>query len=305
MARALTTLLTTWRFPALALSLLGGFSLAMFVLLLLPTGGDGMGQFAEDFKVWCFGYDPATGSVQWHTIGTAVVEPLMLAALIVGVWWAPLRDGVRGQRRSLLRWSGGGLLTALIISGSLLFSVEPARADGDLPFPAEELRMAQTPPAFRLIDQDGRPATLDDARGKVVLVTAVYATCGSTCPMLMAQARRAVASLTPAQRADLRVMAITLDPAHDTREQLAAMARAQRLEAPQWRLLTGEPAEVERVLDRFDVSRRRNPETGVIEHANLFLLLDRRGRIAYRLGLGESQERWLAVALALLLDERE
>lgn len=304
MARALTTLLTTWRFPALALSLLGGFALAMFGLLLVPTGEHGLGALAEDFKVWCFGYDPSSGSLQWHLVGTAVVEPLMLAALILFVWWSPLRDGVRGQRGSLLRWSGGGLLTALAVAGSLLFSVEPARADGDLPFPADDLRMAQTPPVFRLIDQDGRPATLDDARGKVVLVTAVYATCGSTCPMLMAQARRAVASLTPAQRADLRVMGITLDAAHDTPEQLAAMARVQKLEPPLWRLVTGEPVEVERVLDRFDVPRRRNPETGVIEHANLFLLLDRQGRIAYRLGLGDRQERWLSVALALLLDEQ-
>jgi len=41
----------------------------------------------------------------------------------------------------------------------------------------------------------------------------------------------------------------------------------------------------------------------VIDHANLFLLLDRNGKVAYRLGLGDRQERWLASALRILLQE--
>jgi protein SCO1/2 len=303
MARPLTTLLTTWRFPVLALSLLGGFTLALFGVLLLPTGPDGLGAFAEDFKIWCFGYDPATGDLEWSYVITSVLEPVLLGAIILAVWWSPLRDGLRAHLRQLVRWSAAGLAGALAIAGLFMISIEPARADGELPFPAEELRTAQAPPRFTLIDQRGQPASLAELRGKVVLVTAVYARCGETCPMLLAQARRAVAGLTAAQRADLRVLAITLDAAHDTPAQLDGLARAQQLEPPLWRFLTGQPAEVERVLDLLDVSRRRDPETGVIQHANLFLLVDRQGRVAYRLGLGPRQERWLAVALGLLLDE--
>ena len=44
--------------------------------------------------------------------------------------------------------------------------------------------------------------------------------------------------------------------------------------------------------------------TRMIDHANLFLLLDREGRIAYRLSLGDQQERWLVTALQVLLRER-
>ncbi len=41
----------------------------------------------------------------------------------------------------------------------------------------------------------------------------------------------------------------------------------------------------------------------MIDHANLFLLVDRAGRIAYRLTLGERQQRWLTSALEFLLRE--
>ena len=65
----------------------------------------------------------------------------------------------------------------------------------------------------------------------------------------------------------------------------------------------GESAEVESTLDRMQMARERDPETGVINHANLFLLIDREGRLAYRLGLGERQQRWLVSALRVLLRE--
>jgi cytochrome oxidase Cu insertion factor (SCO1/SenC/PrrC family) len=70
-----------------------------------------------------------------------------------------------------------------------------------------------------------------------------------------------------------------------------------------YHLVTGDPADVERLLDRMQIARQRDPETGVINHANLFLLVDRDGRIAYRFGLGERQQRWLTSALEILLRE--
>src|SRR5690606_7319407 len=117
------------------------------------------------------------------------------------------------------------------------------------------------------------------------------------------QAKAAVAALTDAERADLTVVGITLDPARDTPAVLAAMADGQGVAAPLYRLATGEPAVVEALLDRLDVSRRRDPETGVIDHANLFLLVDRQGRIAYRFTIGDRQQSWLTSALRLLLRE--
>ena len=90
---------------------------------------------------------------------------------------------------------------------------------------------------------------------------------------------------------------------------------AMAIDTPDWSLLPtteedvgrrrslGPSAPLERLLDRVQIARERDPETGVISHANLFLLIDRDGRIAYRFGLGERQQRWLTSALRILLRE--
>ena len=60
---------------------------------------------------------------------------------------------------------------------------------------------------------------------------------------------------------------------------------------------------IEKALDAMDVVRNRNPDTGLIDHTNLFLLIDRDGRVAYRFGLGARQRQWLTSALRILLRE--
>jgi protein SCO1/2 len=94
-----------------------------------------------------------------------------------------------------------------------------------------------------------------------------------------------------------------MDPNSDSPDILRELAKNHGMESTLYHLVTGDPAEVERLLDRMQIARQRDPETGVISHANLFLLIDRDGRIAYRFGLGERQQRWLTSALRILLRE--
>ncbi|RMG13864.1 MAG: SCO family protein [Planctomycetota bacterium] len=291
-----------WRFPSFMIFTLSFAQLVLLALLFVPPAETGLGAFAESFKTWCFGYDPATGEVEPGYVIMLLANPFLLDLVILGVWWIPLREVLRERPRALLRSAGAAALVTALFAGALASFAEE-RPRGPLPFPAEELRIALTPPDFELTDQEGAPVSLHALRGRVVLVTAVYATCGFTCPMIMGQSKRALAELTPEEREEITVVGITLDPAHDTPEVLARMAEGQGVAAPLYRLVTGPPPEVERVLDRFGVERHRNPETGIIDHANLFLLIDRRGRIAYRLSLGDQQERWLATALRLLVRE--
>lgn len=121
--------------------------------------------------------------------------------------------------------------------------------------------------------------------------------------MIMGQARRAVARLTPQQQAQITVVAVTLDPEHDDPPALRKLADKQGVSTPRFNLVTGDPKVVHRLLDDMEIQRTRNPETGVIEHANIFLLVDRQGRVAYRLSLGEIQERWMGDALKILCSE--
>jgi protein SCO1/2 len=287
--------------PAFALCLLFFYELLLVGLLFTPPAATGFGAFAEEFRVWCFGYDPATGSTEWAYVMAMTLPQLMLGAVLALMWWEPLRAVIARPRvfaryavvaLAVVAATGGGLARAWATPGT-----------GELPFPAEALRTTYPAPEFALTNQAGERVDLAELRGNVVMLTAMYASCGHTCPLMLAQSKRAVGELTQAERDELRVVAVTLDPQRDSVEVLDHLSRQQDLPAPLYNLLTGEVAEVERVLDEMDVTRRRDPETGIIDHANLFLLIDRDGRVAYRLGLGPRQERWLTAALRVLLGE--
>jgi len=289
------------RFPVFALSLVFFYELVLIALLVLPAAPSGLGAFAEDFRVWCFGYDPATGRMNLAYPLSLLLPPVLMSLCFALLWAEPLREAVRRPLGFVRDVGAAGVVVGAMVGGFVLLGADPAQ--GELPFPADALRTSQRPPAIDLVDQTGASVTLEALRGEVVLLTAVYASCPHTCPLILAQARDALDELAPAERAHVRVVAVTIDPAHDSSEVLAELARMHGLDAGTYRLLTGEPAAVERVLDAMDVARRRDPATGVIDHANVFLVLDAQGRVAYRLSLGERQKRWLVSALQVLVRE--
>ncbi len=293
----------TWRFPVFTITVILAYEALLLSLLLWPAGAGEVGSFAGEFRIWCFGYDPATGSLQWASVVTTFTSPLFMIGVLVGLWWAPLRDVMLGSYRRLIPMVATGVGVASL-SATLLLSQEVTPRRGALPFPGDALRTQLQAPAFDLINHQGDRVSLADYQGKVVVVTAVYATCGFTCPMIMGQIKRVIETLSEEERQHVVVVGITLDPAHDRPEVLAAMAEGQQVRAPQFQLCTGEPGYVNELLDSLNVSRKLDPETGVIDHANLFLLVDSQGKIAYRLTLGERQERWLESAIKLLVQER-
>ncbi|WP_168210431.1 SCO family protein [Persicimonas caeni] len=300
----LSQFITGWRFATFVIALCVFMTLILTAILLIPTSETGLGAFATDFKTWCFGYDPATGSFEWGYVAVMLLNPLILAAFVAIVWAQPIGRALQRRKWAMISTVG----VALVVAGSMGASfvmLGPSKVEAtQLPFPAERLRTELTPPTFELTDQTGERVSLDDFKGEVVLLTAIYASCHTACPTIMVQARRALNSLTEAQREDVTVVAVTLDPENDTPERLAEAAVAHQVEAPEWRLVTGEPDEVNRVLDEMSVSRRTNPDTGVIEHSNLFAVIDRDGKIAYRLTLGDRHDTWLSTAVRTLVNEK-
>jgi protein SCO1/2 len=288
-------------FPAFALSLLVCWVVFLIAMLLAPSSASGLGAFAEDFRVWCFGYDPATGRTDVAYVMAMIVPQFMIGAFIVYFWWEPLRE-VRRKPLVIARYLGAA---ALLVAGSSAgFALTADQAPkGELPFPAEELRTSYEAPQFALTNQLRETVSLAGFQGNVVILTAVYASCPHTCPVILSQTKAAIAELSPEEREDLRVIAVTMDPENDSPDVLGKLAKNHGMQSTLYHLVTGDPADVERLLDRMQIARQRDPETGVISHANLFLLIDREGRIAYRLGLGERQQRWLTSALRVLLRE--
>jgi cytochrome oxidase Cu insertion factor (SCO1/SenC/PrrC family) len=298
---AISSFFSSGGFPIFTISLLACWEVFLIGVLLVPPSPSPLGAFAEDFRIWCFGYDPATGRTEWAYVASMLLPQLMMGSFIALFWWQPLREMLREPGRAAIH-AGAAALIVAASTLSFAFSGSEA-AGGELPFPAEAIRTAFDSPHLSLINQELAPVDLEALRGRVVLLTAVYASCGHTCPLILSQTKGALAELSPLELQDLTVIAVTLDPSNDSAEVLARLAEGYQLQAPLYNLVSGPAPEVERVLDEMQVARSRDPETGVIDHANIFLLIDREGRVAYRLSLGERQKTWLTAALRVLLKE--
>jgi protein SCO1/2 len=73
---------------------------------------------------------------------------------------------------------------------------------------------------FALTDHTGKPRTLADFKGKVVLVFFGYTQCPDVCPTTMVELANVMKELGP-QADQVQVLFITVDPERDTQELLA------------------------------------------------------------------------------------
>lgn len=289
-------------FAVFAVALVIFYEGLLVALLLTPPAETGLGAFAAEFRVWCFGAGAGDGGLDPRWLAAMLGPPAMLAGIVALLWWDSLAGILAAPARAVTPVAAA-LCLVLAATGAFATLV-PAGTDASaLAFPADALRTAHPAPQLRLRDQTGAVVDLAELRGKVVLLTGVYASCPHTCPLILDQARGAIEALPESQREDVQVVAVTLDPERDSMEALAELADRHGLAASTYRLVTGAPDRVEQILDRMELARRRDPETGVIDHANLFLVIDRAGQVAYRFALGEQQERWLVEALRILVSE--
>lgn len=299
-------------FPLFTLALLTFFDLSLSALLAAGAAGSGadseLAEFARDFRTWCFLGDPATGRIDWFFPFSLAGESLFLGGIVAAVWGKDLR---RILSRGAKRWLPpvGAALIVIACADAALASVGGFRGKwggAERPaFPGVALRTGIPFPDLELIDQDGAPLRLPDPDGRILLVTSFYAHCLASCPAILAQLRAISDSLAPDQRVRFRIVAVTLDPERDTPAALRERMGALELDPGVFRLATGEPARVEKALDRLGMTRARDDSAGVIRHANAILAVDAEGRIAYRFSIGETQAEWNLEAVRELIGEAE
>jgi protein SCO1/2 len=142
-------------------------------------------------------------------------------------------------------------------------------------------------PPFRLIDQNSNPLSLEDLRGRVVLLDFIYTSCPGPCPILTGLHVDVQRRLDPALRARVHFVSISLDPVRDTPTALREYARKRGAELSGWSFLTGPPEEVDAVIRAYGVGSARQPD-GTIAHLVVSFVIDGEGRIFHRyIGLEE------------------
>ena len=129
---------------------------------------------------------------------------------------------------------------------------------------------------FALRDQDGNVVRLSAQRGRFVLLTFLYTNCPDVCPLIASNLNQILRELAGSQRRDVRVIAVSVDPRHDTRSAVRTYVAEHRL-LPQFRYLIGSRAELKPVWQAYNLV----VETGsgeLVSHSTYVLLLDRSGK---------------------------
>jgi protein SCO1 len=293
-------------FPIFALSALFFYQIFVAVTVFWPSSSSVWGAFAEEFRIRCFQYDPKTGWLQWSQVLTMISEPALLQAIVILVWRKTLIDIWQRRRRTIFQPTATALVVVGLMAGSLFGIGGTATPQPEFPFPGERIRTQLPMPAFSLTDQNGQTVSNEDYKGRVVLVSAVYSACTTTCPLILMQMRQILHQLSPEEQNELAIIVVSLNPEQDTTElRSSTVQQYYGGRDSNVHFLNGAPEEVESLLDKLQIVRSLNPETGKIEHANLFFVLDREGRIAYRLSLSERHEFWLIEALRSVLADQK
>jgi protein SCO1/2 len=132
---------------------------------------------------------------------------------------------------------------------------------------------------FALTDHTGKPRTLADFKGKVVVVFFGYTQCPDVCPTTMAEMASVMQKLGP-QADQVQVLFITLDPERDTQELLAGYVPAfdKRFIG-----LRGSPEQTAKVAKEFKVFYAKvpgaDPGSYTIDHTAGSYVFDRDGKL--------------------------
>lgn len=132
---------------------------------------------------------------------------------------------------------------------------------------------------FSLTDHTGKPRTLADYKGKVVVIFFGYTQCPDVCPTTMSEMATVMKELGPASD-DVQVLFITVDPERDTQELLSHYVPAfdKRFVG-----LVGDAAATAQVAKEFKVYYAKvpgsDPASYTVDHTAGSFVFDKQGHL--------------------------
>lgn len=133
---------------------------------------------------------------------------------------------------------------------------------------------------FTLTNHHGEQARLSDFRGQVAVLYFGYTYCPDVCPTTLSALSNAVDDLKPAEKEQLQVLMVSVDPERDSPEVLADyLAHFD----PTFLGLTGTPEEIARAAEAFGIYIQKGEGSiasgYLVDHTATVSVLDKEGRL--------------------------
>ncbi|MBV1777440.1 SCO family protein [Burkholderiaceae bacterium DAT-1] len=157
------------------------------------------------------------------------------------------------------------IATAVLALSAMLAHAEPA---------APSIFDAKLP----LVDQEGKSFELAKFKGQPMVMTMFYGNCKVACPMTLHALHEWVDGLSQQERDKLKVVMVSLDPAHDTPASLVQVAGMHHLEGNPWVLAVTDASHTRTLSAMLDI-RYRQLADGEINHSMRLVLVDGQGAI--------------------------
>jgi protein SCO1/2 len=152
-----------------------------------------------------------------------------------------------------------GAVAAVAIPTSSHAKAQRARALAEHYDAAAVLTPAKRAPALSLRNYLGQRVNLDQYRGKAVLVTFLYTNCPDICPLIASNLRVAENLMSPATRAKVQLIAVSVDPRNDTPKAVSDFLASHGLTG-RMQYLVGNVKELAPVWQAWGVGSARDAE---------------------------------------------
>jgi protein SCO1/2 len=170
------------------------------------------------------------------------------------------------------------LLPALLLAATLATQLSACSPDAPK-FRSTDITGADFGRSFSLTDHHGKPRTLADFRGRLLVLSFGFTHCPDVCPTTLADTAAALKQLG-ADAARVQVAFITVDPERDTGEVLAKYVTAFH---PEFLGLRGDAAATQQAAKEFKIfyDKRAGGAPGAysMDHSAQSYVLDAQGRL--------------------------
>jgi protein SCO1/2 len=159
----------------------------------------------------------------------------------------------------------------------IICSLLLAGCDGGPKFKSTDITGVDYGRTLALTDHNGRPRTLEDFRGKVVVLFFGFTHCPDVCPTTLAELSQALEQLGPAAQR-VQVLFVTVDPERDTPQALAKYVTAFD---PRFLGLFGDAEATRRTAQEFKIyyEKRKTGDSYSVDHSGQSYVIDPQGRL--------------------------
>jgi protein SCO1/2 len=197
-----------------------------------------------------------------------------------------------------------GLATAALVAAALgLLGCDKLLPSLKSPFNGVDVTGSPMGTEFTLADPDGKPRSLSEFRGKVVVVNFGYTHCPDVCPTTLADFASALKRMGDDGKL-VQLLFITVDPKRDTPELLRQYVPAFD---PGFIGLRGDERTTENVVKAFHVYAKADPPKAgagsndyTVSHSAQSFVYDREGKLRLVIGYGLTPEK-IAADLKVLV----